>query len=204
MTALIWDDIEHRGYEAGVDRGVVYPMLGGVGVPWNGLLSVTENLVGGETSEHHLDGVKYLDFVAGRDYQAVVTAFSAPEELPIGSQQIIEGFELHRQSKSSFNFSYRTGMDEGYKIHMVYNCLATPAPRSSPTIGDTLDPAILSWTIDGIPVRVPGFKPAAHFIVESPRVSVLLLSALESLLYGTPIVDPAFPSIDTLTALFEV
>lgn len=201
MTALAW---EERGYEAGVDRGVIYPILGGVGVPWNGLISVIENPLGDDVSEHHLDGVKYLDFVGSKEYQATVTAFSAPEELPVGSQQIMAGFELHRQSKSSFNFSYRTGLDDGYKVHLIYNALATPTGRSSSTIAATTDPSVLTWQIDAIPVMVPGFKPTAHFVVDSTKTSETLLSALENILYGTMSMDPAFPSIDTLTTLFEV
>lgn len=200
MTVLVWDPID-RGYEAGVDRGVVYP-IGGNGVPWNGLVSVNEASLGGGVTEQHLDGVKYLNFLAGTDYQASVEALSAPEGFPFGERSVITGFKLMGQPKSRFDFTYRTGMNDGYKIHLVYDALATPTAKSNSTIGEQTDPTTLTWTIDALPVVVPGFKPTAHFVADSTRTPAALLTALENFLYGTTTEDASFPTVETLLTLF--
>lgn len=45
MPRVVWNDVGKKRYEAGVDRGVLY-LPDGSGVPWNGLISVEEDLSG--------------------------------------------------------------------------------------------------------------------------------------------------------------
>ena len=203
MTALVWDQIKDRRYEAGVDHGVFYP-LDGPGVPWNGLLSVQESFVGGEVTPHYLDGVKILDAIGGKNYQATVKAFSAPEEYSAysGRKDVIPGFSLTNQPKRRFNFAYRTGLNDGYKLHLVYNVLATPIVGAYETIGAAINISQWEWKFDATPVAVPGFKPAAHFVVDSKRTPAKTLSKLENMLYGTISTAPVFPTIAELTAIF--
>ena len=50
---LTWDQAGERLYETGVDRGVVYPQVGGAypsGAAWNGLTGVTLSPSGAEAS----------------------------------------------------------------------------------------------------------------------------------------------------------
>jgi hypothetical protein len=42
MPKLVWDQIGHKTYEGGIDRGVIYSLDGTV-TPWSGLISVSEN-----------------------------------------------------------------------------------------------------------------------------------------------------------------
>ena len=42
----------------------------------------------------------------------------------------------------------------------------------------------MSWEFSTTPVNVTGFKPTAHLIVDSTKVTPEKLSALEKLLYG--------------------
>src|SRR5690349_17271301 len=79
MTKILWDQPGQRRFEAGVDRGVLYPN-NSEGVPWNGLISVDEAVSGGETDAYYFDGIKYFDSVANEDFQATVQAYTYPDE----------------------------------------------------------------------------------------------------------------------------
>jgi hypothetical protein len=80
MAALEWDSLDERlGYEAGVSHGVFYPSVG-PGVVWNGILSIDEDVEGGDTTKHYLDGVAFLTRVEAREFKAKLTALSAPKE----------------------------------------------------------------------------------------------------------------------------
>lgn len=203
MTILVWDQINDRRYEAGVSHGVFYP-LGESGVVWNGLISVGEGFVGAEQTFYHMDGVKYLDTIGSTDFQAEVTAFSAPEGFSAcaGEKSIVPGFRLAKQPKSRFHFSYQTPFGDGYKIHLVYNVLATPTSKIHTSLSDTPDPTIFTWTFDATPVAAEGFKPVAHYVVDSTKTDPEILSDLEEILYGTALVSPAFPAIEDLVVLF--
>lgn len=203
MTALVWDQVEDRRYEAGVNRGVFYP-LDDPGMVWNGLISVDEGFVGAEQNFYHVDGIRYLDTIGSTDFQAEVTAFSAPPEFAAcaGEMSIIPGFRLAKQPKSRFHFSYQTPFGDGYKIHLVYNVLATPTSKVHTTLSNTPDPTLFTWTFDATPVAAEGFKPSAHYVVDSNVTDPEILSALEGILYGTELVDPTFPAIEDLVALF--
>jgi hypothetical protein len=57
MTRLVWDQVNERDYELGLDRGVFYP-LNGPGHAWNGLISVEESPSEGDFRPRYLDGRK--------------------------------------------------------------------------------------------------------------------------------------------------
>ena len=205
MTILVWDDTSARTYESGVERGVLYPSDGS-GVPWNGLLQITDSLNGGDRTAYAKEGRTYLQSVAARDYQATVQALSAPKEFSpyIGDLEVLPGFILTRQPRGRFGFSYRTLIaDIGYKIHLVYNVTASPTSRSHASTNDTPTPVDLEWRFDAVPVRAMGYRPSAHYIVDSTRIDSVTLSSLEDILYGTDDSDPYLPIIDDLVALIE-
>lgn len=77
MTRVVWNKPGEKYFEAGVDRGVLYPRIG-QGVPWNGLVSIAENNSGGELESLYFDGMKYLDLVAVEEFQATIEAYGAP------------------------------------------------------------------------------------------------------------------------------
>ena len=201
MTRLVWG-AQQRKFEAGVDRGVLYPEIGS-GVVWNGLVNVVESSEGGELSSFYFDGVKFFDYVSGRTFKASLTAFSAPNEfLPcIGEVSVVPGFILTKQNRTRFGLSYRTQIDgtRGYKIHLVYNALATPTGRAYSSLNDTASVNPFEWSIDTVPARDDGtFKPSAHFVFDSTVMSASSLSAIESVLYGTASSDPRLPTLDEL------
>lgn len=203
MTSLVWDQIDARRYEAGVSHGVFYP-IDEPGVVWNGLVSITDQSVGAEQVSYYLDGVKYLDVIGSKDYQAVVTALSAPEGFAsyMGDRPVVPGFRLAKQSKRRFNFSYQTIFGEGYKIHLIYNVLATLTTMRYATINNVSAPSVLIWTFDATPVVIPGFRPSAHYTIDSTKTDLELLDSIEDILYGTDISPPEFPTIEELIELF--
>lgn len=200
MTVLTWDD---RDYEAGVDRGAFYASSV-PGVPWNGLISVEEAPVVNSVQSLFLDGVNFLNVLTGRYFVAQVTAFAAPRKFLeyAGEKAVIPGFRLAQQPKNRFGFSYRVLKANGYNLHLAFNCVATQSDRPNATISDSTEPNEYTWEFNATPVPVTGYKPTAHFIVDSERADPDTLNDLENILYGTPATTPRFPTISEFLALF--
>jgi hypothetical protein len=197
MTALVWSSLNAK-YETGLDRGVLYPTVG-PGVVWNGLVSVEETSVGPGGTPHHFDGIKYLHLAGSRAFQASLTAFGAPFEFDPcqGNYHVTPGFIVTRQIKLRFGFSYRVliGNGLGYKLHLVYNATATPTSKPRTTVAADGEPDLRSWTIDAVPVILEGYRPTAHFVLDSTETDPDALEAIEQMLYGTTTTDPELPSI---------
>lgn len=209
MAKIKWNSLSARKFEVGVDRGVFYHSSVSGGVPWNGLISVTEKLNGGEISPNYIDGYLYHNEIGPTDYRGLIEAFTYPNafESVIGSDY--EGalsFE-NQPINSLFSLSYRTligndteGTSFGYKIHMIYNCLAVPTDISSPTLGATVDPLNLSWDIVARPPSglFFGRKPTAHMVWDSTRTQPHKTAELERILYGASGTSPRMPTISEL------
>lgn len=210
MPVITWDDPGRKFFEQGLDRGVLYPTDGSP-VPWNGLLSVTENVSGGESKAVYYDGNKFLNYHGGEDFAATLEAFTYPDEFGVcdGSQPVAGGLIITKQRRVEFGLTYRTqvglgdDLDHGYKIHLIYNALAAPSQKARPTRGQVITPTTLSWDISTRPVKVSGFKPSAYFIIESLNTDPETLDALESMLYGTPASEPFLPTPQFLVDMFE-
>lgn len=192
-------------YELGISHGVLYPE-NGAGVVWNGLTSIDELLDGGEKTSIYLDGIKRLDLIGSRNYQAILRAFSNPYEFEVcvGNVSPKKGFMLTKQPPKPFNLSYRTNFgSEGYKIHLIYNALAWPSRSGHITDSKTNTPSISEWKINATPPMSPGFKPSAHLIVDSTRVNPSILQDLEMKLYGRGSDYPKMPSQSELLNIFN-
>jgi hypothetical protein len=202
MTALKWDEIGSRQFEAGVDRGVLY-LADGTGVVWNGLVSVAEKT--SVTIEPlYFDGRKFNDSVTLSDYSATITAFTYPDEFfeYEGLVDIGNGFGLFDQRLARFGISYRTkigddlvALTKGYKIHVVYNLIATPGDISHESLSDSPDAIQFQWDVTAVPVRVPGFEPTAHFVLDTIKSPAGLKAAIEGHLYGSSTVDANLPPL---------
>lgn len=204
MTKLAWSHAEAPHYESGVDRGVLYPETG-IGVSWNGLVSVQETSSGGEAGSYYFDGIKYVDQLSPTTFRATITAFSKPKEFAsaLGDLAIAPGFILTRQPRSRFGLSYRSliGDGLGYKLHIVYNALATPSKRGYSTNGATPQAENFSWQIDAVPPLSDTYRPSAHFIIDSTKIDPVVYSTVEEILYGSDSRDPRLPLINELIDL---
>lgn len=188
---ITWDAVDERFYQTGVDRGVLYPTTGPA-VPWNGITGVQES-GNGSSTVYYIDGQIYLADVDPTDFEGSLTAFSAPPEFAacIGQPQIAEGLFADNQKGQRFNLSYRSlvgnglaGDMFGYQIHLIYNCVATIGAKQRKTL--TGDPNILEMTFDiqATPVKVTGFRPTAHFVIDTRYLTPESVAELEEMLYG--------------------
>lgn len=211
MTRLTWGSSGTRVYENGVDRGVLY-LPGQAGVSWSGLISVTEEPSGGAPRPYYFDGIKILNISSAEEFEATIEAFSSPNEFAQcdGVLAIQNGLYATQQPRKSFGFSYRSmvgndteGTDLGYKIHLVYNALAGPSSRTNSTASSgKSSPLTFSWKVTTLPPILSGYRPTAHFVVDSRYTSAGLLASLEDILYGTESVGASLPSVQDLYAMF--
>lgn len=211
MSRITWNDVGERIFEAGVDRGVLY-LKNADGVPWNGLISVSESPTGGEVTPYYIDGIKYLNHVASEEFEATIEAYTYPEEFAEcdGSMSVKNGLYAAQQPKKSFGLAYRTkvgndvkGADYAYKIHLVYNATASPTDRLNATIGDTTEPFNFSWHVVTKPPNVAGVKPTANFVIDSREMPSELRRTIEDILYGSEEAEPRLPSVPELLYLFS-
>lgn len=211
---LEWDKVSERKYETGVSKGVLYLAESGTypkGVAWNGLTGVTESPSGAEASPLYADNIKYLNLMSNEDFGATIEAYSSPEEFDAcdGSAALGKGVMAGQQKRSTFGFSYQSkigndvdGADFGYKIHLVYGCLAAPSERSRATVNESPEAMTLSWTVTTTPVDVPGLKPTAHISIDSTKANPAKLAELEKILYGDTDTEPRLPLPTELATLF--
>jgi len=208
---LKWDQVGERVFEAGVDQGVLY-LDTADGVPWNGLISVSESPSGASLSEYYIDGVKYLQLLGAEQFAGSIEAFTYPDEFAAcdGTKPAGNGLFMTHQPRQSFGLSYRTkvgndveGIDLGYKIHLIYNALAAPSQKQNNSLSDTVDAGHFNWQITTKPPTFAGYKPTAHMVIDSRETPTDLLAQIEDILYGSVDSAPRLPSATELLFLFN-
>ena len=218
-----WDAAGEHLFETGVKNGVLYRQnASGVydeGYAWNGLISISESPSGAEATPLYADDIKYLNLMSAEDFGATIEAYTYPDEFAEcdGSASIAKGVTIGQQARKPFGLCYRTtigndtdGNDHGYKLHIIYGCLASPSERSYSTINDSPEAITFSWEIKTTPVAVTGAKPTACLTIDSTKVDASKLSALEVILYGKDPtseggedgVAPRLPLPDEIKTLF--
>lgn len=221
MSRITWDNAGERYYETGVKMGVLYPIqTGGVynkGVAWNGLTAVTESPSGAEATALYADDIKYLNLMSNEEFGATIEAYTYPDEFAEcdGSAALTEGVMIGQQKRKTFGLCYRTtigndvdGNDYGYKLHLVYGCLAAPSEKAFSTINDSPEAITFSWEVSTTPVNVKGFKPTSQITIDSTKVNKDKLSALEDILYGKngdggSATEPRLPLPDEVAELMK-
>lgn len=196
MSKLVWDKTGERYYETGVKNGVLYIPTEGVyskGVAWNGLTAVTESPSGAEATALYADDMKYLNLYSAEEFGATIEAYTYPDEFAQcdGSAELVKGVSIGQQTRKTFGLCYRTtigndtdGNDYGYKLHMIYGCMASPSEKAYNTINDSPEAITFSWEVTTTPVSVAGFKPTASITIDSTKADPTKLAALEDILYG--------------------
>lgn len=211
MTRVTWHDPGSHMVEGGVDQGVLY-VEGAYGVPWNGLTQVTEKPTGADVTAYYLDGQKYYTGMSSEEFSGTIEAYYSPPEFDAcdGSLTLGLGLYARQQRRKSFGMSYRTligndteGQDYGYKLHLIYNALASPSQHSYTSISQTFEPATLSWDVTATEILVPGGAPTAHIIIDMTEAHPELRIAVEDILYGTDTDQPRLPLPEELIELFE-
>lgn len=210
MTVLVWDQVSDRRYEAGIDRGVLFP-LSGSAVPWNGLVSVNESRKR-EVKSYYIDGMKFLDHVIPGAYAATLSAFTYPDEFDkiIGIAEYAPGVNVHDQRAEMFHLSYRTrigdvheGLDHGYKLHLVYNLTAVPSDVTYSSLSDSVDPITFDWDLNGVQTLMWGIRPTNHLSFDSRHISPDVMEYIENQVYGTADIEPSMPDLIELLTTIE-
>lgn len=211
---LDWDASGEKLYETGVDHGVLYqPDSTGAykdGVVWNGLTGVTESPSGAEASPQYADNIKYLNLISAEEFGGTIEAFMYPEEFMVndGTAELIKGVNIGQQPRKPFGLSYRTkigndidGQDHGYKLHLLYGCLASPSEKAYTTVNDSPEAITFSWEFTTTPVNVTGHNPTAALTVDSTKFTADKMKALEDILYGTTDAEPSMPLPDKVAEI---
>lgn len=210
MTALVWDKTGERFFETGVDHGVLYQVdeAGEYvdGVAWNGLTAVNESPSGAESTPQYADNIKYLNLISAEEFGATIEALTYPVEFEQndGSASPAPGVMIGQQNRKAFGFCYRTRIGNdlnpelGYKLHLVYGCLASPSEKAHATVNESPEAVAFSWELTTTPVNVGTiggitYKPTAKLTVDSRNTDPAKLATLEEQLYGTVISDPSMP-----------
>lgn len=194
MASIVWDKLEDRTYESGIDRCVLFPK-NDKGVPWSGVASIDETTT--PTSEQfYYDGVKYLDFTTPSDFSGVLKAFTFPDEF-LKCQGYIEeqsGMYLTDQTYEIFDLTYRVmvGSDH-YKLHILWNVTAIPEQITHKTFSSDVEPVLFSWRLFSTPEIISNYRPTSHIILDSKNIDPLLLSDIEGILYGSDSEDSRLP-----------
>lgn len=215
---VLWDQVGERRYETGADHGVLYPASGGgypLGVPWNGLTTVTESPSGAESNKQYADNIEYLNLLSAEQFGGTIEALTYPDEFEeCDGTAVINGVRLGQQRRKTFGLCYRTlegndvdGNDAGYKLHLVYGALASPSERAYGTVNDSPEPINFSWEFSCTPVNVGVVggeerKPSAILTIPSRDVDPADLASLMDILYGTEADDPRLPLPAEVFALF--
>lgn len=220
MTAIEWDAAGKRFYENGTDRGVLYRMDDSgayeKGVAWNGLTAVTESPEGAEATDLYADNAKYATLRSTETFGCTIEAYTYPDEFAEcdGSAQVADGVFIGQQERRGFGFSYRTNIgndtatssDDGYKLHIVYGCTASPSEKSYATVNDSPDAITFSWEVKTTPVNVAGHKATATLVIDTRFLTTTAqksaLTKLEETLYGGASAEPKLPTPSEVIAMF--
>lgn len=213
MGRIVWDRLEDRNYEIGVDHGVLYvPDANGVfkGVPWNGLTEVKRANTR-ETEAVYFDGAKIHSYVKQTEFKGSLSAVTYPDEFDRleGSHELKCGVFAEEQPPGIFGLCYRSlvgdfrGDESAYKLHVLYNLQATPSDKVYQTMGSSPKIMDFEWDLESIPEPIPNFRHTAEITIDSRKVDPWLLEDLEKILYGNPLNDPYLPPMAELVEFLD-
>lgn len=215
MTLIVWDNPNNKKFESGLDRGVLYVRDTGaypLGVPWEGLMGITEKPGGAEVTDLWANNVKYSALISAEIMEGTIEAYTFPDEflpcLAIEEHSDDPGMLVHQQRRLAFGLSFRTwygsdtlGQSGFYKLHLIYGCLAKPSEVSRTSINDSPEAVTFSWEFTTTPVPATDFDPLTVLTIDSSVIVPADLAAIEDQLWGAAAIDPNLPLPDDVFAL---
>lgn len=191
MTKLVWDQIDSRQYEIGVDRGVYFP-ANGVAEVWNGLTSVQESVADADERTRYIDGLQTRTRRRPGDFSGIIEAFTYPKSFH-------EDVLTPRRPRP-FGLSYRVKTRNAYKLHLVYNVSLGPLNYSF----EHGESTPFRWNFTTTPVPIPDAKPTAHLVIDASVAYSWTMQAFEEVLYGSDSYTASLPSPSEVLELFEL
>lgn len=219
MSKLKWDETGERYYETGVDKGVLFLLRYNRysdGEAWNGLTNVNENPSGAEPTPLYADNMKYLNLISNEEFGLSVEAYTYPEKFNncLGKSEIARGVYIGQQKRHHFGFVYRTilgndieGADLGYKLNIIFDCVAAPSEKSNNTVNESLEASTHSWDFSTTPQVIEGYKSSSKLTLTSTdfkRAGLYnVFKHIEGLLFGTDSTNSKLPKIPEIIEVFE-
>lgn len=189
MSRITWGDLATRLFFAGVDRGVYFPPEKPA-LPWNGLISVIEDVDSDDVSMIYVDGAKIINRRRFGEFKATIEALTPPGK--------ITGL-----FDRNFGFTYRIMLGDHYQIHLVYNANTRRAVPTYSTVSDNVNLSLVSFDLTTISQRFEHNGRAAHLIIDSAECPEGVLEQIEDIIYGGDASDPRLPDPDEIIAIFE-
>ena len=206
MAELKWDNPGERYYETGVKNCILYVQDAEgnypKGVALNGITAITESPSVAESEPLYADDTKYLNLISNEEFGATIEAYTYPDEFAEcdGTAELAKGIKLGQQPRKQFGLCYLTTLgndlkknDYGYKLHLVYGCMAAPSEKGYASINDSPEAITFSWEVSTTPVEVPGFKPTAHIEIDSTKVKPEDLAKIKAKLWGSASEEATLP-----------
>ena len=122
--------------------------------------------------------------MSAEDFGGTIEAYTSPDEFAEcdGSVEVAPGVFAGQQSRKIFGLSYRTILgndvdsnDYGYKLHLVYGCLASVSEKGYTSVNDSPEAIALSWEFSTTPVEITKtidgkkLKPTAILTLDSTK-----------------------------------
>lgn len=216
--SISWNVAAEKYFESGIDRAVLYLKTGSganaypLGVPWEGMISVTEKPGGAEPTDLWANNVKYAQLLSAETFEGTIEAYTYPEDFleADGFVNPNAGVYAAQQTRVPFGLCYRTyvgneesGQKTAYKIHVIYGCLAQPSEVPRETLNDSPNAATFSWDFQTTPVDFTGYAPVSKMVFDSRTLPATGLTAVQEALYGNGVDDAELPLPDALLALAQ-
>ena len=205
MAKMVWDQIGERTYESGIDKVALFKQVDGAypkGEAWNGVTALNITPEGAEPTPLYANNAKYLTLMSAEYVNYSIEAYTYPEGWNgcNGFKEIAPGVLIAQQTREAFGIVARSfiGNDTkqtnyGYKLHLLYNSLASPSEQPHSTINEDPEVDPMSWECSTTPVDVDGTHTTAYICIDSTKVDADKLAALEAIIYGSDDVEPRLP-----------
>lgn len=215
MSKLVWDQTTEKLYETGIEQVALYKQVAGTypkGVAWNGITALNLSPSGAEPTPLYANNRKYITLMSVEELGGTIEAYTYPEEWEEcdGSAEAAPGIYIGQQARATFGLVGKTligndseGTKHGYKLHLIYGCLASPAEESHATVNDSPEAVTFSWEFSTTPVEVVGYAATSYLCIDSTKVDATKLAALEAKLYGSESEEAALPLPDEVISMLK-
>lgn len=221
MAKLVWDETGKRLFETGVEKCALYVYDSeadtkyGTGVAWNGVTAINETPTGAEATDLYADDKKYLSLLSAEELEGTIEAYTYPDAFMAcdGSASAKNGAIFGQQSRKQFCLAFITKVgndtedtEYGEKLHIIYNCKASPSERAYATINDSPEAITFSWSFKATKenVTTDGMKDTALVTINSKTVDDKanpLFTMVCNKLFGTENEEPQIMLPDAIAAL---